>query len=253
MDQIHRKGLGVLKTSETVRMLDPTPRESQPPRSPASPDECAMQALSPRQRATLDYIREHLAERQVIPTRSEIARGLGISHVSTVDSHLNALMRKGFCEITPGSPRNIRLLRENLPVVIAGPIAAGEPILAEGRVTAHLPRSARELFSPPSGLLSARRRLEHGQAGAAHRDHRRGEGASRRGQRRRRVVARIEDEVTLKRFMRLSKRRVELRPESTDPEHRTIEVDLKSTELHIDGIAVGALIGSGFNLSEDTA
>ena len=211
-----------------------------------------MQNLSPRQRATLDYIREHLAKYQVIPTRIEIARALGISHVSTVDSHLNALMRKGFCEITPGSPRNIRLLRENLPVVIAGPIAAGEPILAEGRVSAHLPRSTRELFSPPPdyflrvvgssmdklGLRTGTIVAVKAQAVADNGDV---------------VVARIEDEVTLKRFVRLSKRRVELRPESTDPEHRTIEVDLKSVELHIDGIAVGALIGQGFNAIEATA
>ena len=61
------------------------------------------------------------------------------------------------------------------------------------------------------------------------------------------VVARIGDEVTLKRFVRLSERRVELRPESTNPEHRCIEVDLARTELHIDGVAVGALIGQGFN------
>ena len=62
------------------------------------------------------------------------------------------------------------------------------------------------------------------------------------------VVARIDDEVTLKRFVRVSNRRVELRPESTNPEHGTIEVDLATTELHVDGIAVGALLGGGFNL-----
>ena len=59
--------------------------------------------------------------------------------------------------------------------------------------------------------------------------------------------ARIDPEVTRERFVRLDAQHVELRPESTNPEHRTIAVDLARTELHIDGIAVGALIGQGFS------
>ena len=61
------------------------------------------------------------------------------------------------------------------------------------------------------------------------------------------IVARLEDEVTLKRYFRLDERRVELRPESTNPEHQPIEVDLESEAFEIAGIAVGALIGDGFN------
>ena len=57
------------------------------------------------------------------------------------------------------------------------------------------------------------------------------------------VVARFGDEVTLKRFVRLDARRVELRPGSHNPEHETIEIDLAKHILHIDGVAVGALIG----------
>ena len=191
-------------------------------------------------------MRAYVSEHGTAPSRPEIARGLGIRHVSTVDSHLLALMRKGWVELKPGAPRYIRLLREDLPVVVAGPIAAGEPILAEGRVTARLPRAARELFRPPPDYF-----LEV-----------RGDSMDRLGLRTGTVVAvkaqavpdnhdvvvaRIEDEVTLKRYVRVSERRVELRPESTNPEHRCIEVDLARTELHIDGVAVGALIGQGFS------
>ena len=126
------------------------------------------------------------------------------------------------------------------------PISAGEPLLAEGRVTSRLPRSARELFSPPPdyflevkgdsmdklGLHTGTVVAVQARPDPANNDV---------------VVARIDDEVTLKRFVRLDKRRVALRPESTNPAHRCIEVDLASTQLHIDGIAVGALIGQGFN------
>ena len=66
------------------------------------------------------------------------------------------------------------------------------------------------------------------------------------------VVARIEDKVTLKRFIRISDRYVQLRPESTNPRHRPIKVNLKTADFAVAGIAVGALIGDGFNRSETT-
>ena len=64
------------------------------------------------------------------------------------------------------------------------------------------------------------------------------------------VVAQLEDEVALKRYVRLDERRVELRPESTNPGHQPIEVDLKEGAFESAGIAVGALIGDGFNAPE---
>ena len=57
------------------------------------------------------------------------------------------------------------------------------------------------------------------------------------------VVARIEDEVTLKRFRRKSRREVELCPESTNQVHRPMTIDLETIEFHVDGVYVGALIG----------
>ena len=57
------------------------------------------------------------------------------------------------------------------------------------------------------------------------------------------VVARFGDEVTLKRFFRRDERHVELRPDSRNPEHKAIKIDLAKHILHIDGVAVGALIG----------
>lgn len=205
-----------------------------------------MQRLSPRQRETLDFVRAYVDEHGFAPARPEIARALGLKHVSTVDSHLSALMRKGWVELKPGSPRHIRLLREEVPVTITGPIAAGEPILAEGRVTAHLPRTARELFFPrPDYFLEVRGDsmdrlgLYTGATVAV-----KAQAVADNGHV---VVARLDDEVTLKRFVRLDARHVELRPESTNPEHQPIAVDLARTELHIDGIAVGALLGKGFN------
>ena len=166
--------------------------------------------------------------------------------MSTVDSHLAALMKKGWVELKPGAARYIRLLREDLPVVVAGPIAAGEPLLAEGRATARLPRSARERFRPPPdcflevrGDSMDRLGIRTGTVVAV-----KAQAVADNGEV---VVARLGDAVTLERFVRLSERRVERRPESTNPAHRTLALVLEATALHIDGVAVGALIGRGFS------
>lgn len=113
-------------------------------------------------------------------------------------------------------------------------------------MTSHLPRSAREFFKPtPDYFLEVKGDsmdklgLRTGTIVAVK--------AQQVAENNDVAVARIEDEVTLKRFVRLNKRRVALRPESTNPAHRCIEVDLATTELRIDGIAVGPLIGQGFS------
>ena len=61
------------------------------------------------------------------------------------------------------------------------------------------------------------------------------------------VVARLEDQVTLERYVRKDERRIELHPESTNPDHRPIRIDFKLDPFEIAGVAVGALIGDGFN------
>ena len=57
------------------------------------------------------------------------------------------------------------------------------------------------------------------------------------------VVSRFGNEVTLKRFVQLDERQVELRPDSNNPEHETIKIDLAKHILNIDAVAVRALIG----------
>ena len=210
-----------------------------------------MRRLSERQREVLDFVRGYVRDRGVAPSRPEIAEALGLRHKSTVDAHLLALMNKGWIELRPGSPRNIRLLREEVPLAVAGPIAAGKPILANERIAAQVPRAVAEMFSPRPdfflrvegdsmnrlGLVTGTMVAVQSRAAAEHREV---------------VVARIDDEVTLKRFMRVSDRYVELRPESTNPRHRPIRVDLETADFAVAGIAVGALIGDGFNRDEST-
>ncbi len=104
-----------------------------------------MEGLTERQRQTLQFIADKLAERAYPPSVREIGEALGLASSSTVHSHLRALQRKGYLKIDPTKPRAIELLfdsdtelpRERRParsVPLLGRIAAGTPILAEEHV-----------------------------------------------------------------------------------------------------------------------
>ena len=202
-----------------------------------------MQQLTDLQRETLEFIRGFVRINGFAPSRPEIAKALKIKHKSGVDSRLFALERKAWIELKPGSPRYIRLLDDDLPLIVGGSVAAGEPILAEERVTARIPRSVAEAFrSQPDFFvrvegdsldrlgfvtgsvvgIKAQSDAENGEV----------------------IVARLGDQVTLKRYFRKDERHVELRPESTNPEHQPIQVDLEQVAFEVcGGVAVGALIG----------
>ena len=209
-----------------------------------------MRDLTDIQRKTLDFVREYARDQGVMPSRSEIAEGLGVRHKSAIDARLLALQAKGWIELRAGSPRFIRLLKEDLPLLIAGPIAAGEPILADERIRGQIPRAIADWFPQRPdfflrvegdsmnrlGLVTGTVVAVKAQPVAENRDV---------------VVARFEDHVTLKRFVIVDERRAELHPESTNPAHRSIDLDLESDAFEIAGVAVGALIGDGFNRPED--
>ena len=205
-----------------------------------------MKKLTHIQRETLEFIRGYVRDNGVAPSRPEIADGLGLKHKSIVDQRLFALERKGWIELRAGSPRFIKLLDDELPLIVVGTVAAGEPILAEDRVKSRIPRAVGEAFrSRPDYFVrvvgTSMDRLGYGTgtvvAVKSQSDANNGDV----------VVARLDEQVTLKRYFRVDERRVELRPESASPEHETIEVDLESQAFEICGIVVGALIGDGFN------
>ena len=208
-----------------------------------------MKSLTDRQRETMEHIRAHLRRFGYPPSRKELSVKLGLSHPSSVEVHLQALQTKGWIELSPDTKRGIRLLDEasvDLPLVDLvtprGEIAAGEPIVAEERIVDRIPEAVAERFSPrPDYFLTVRgdsmdrTGLRDGDVVAV-----RATPEAKSGDV---VVARFGDEVTLKRFVRVNKRHVELRPESHNPVHEPIEIDLAKHILHIDGVAVGALIG----------
>ena len=208
-----------------------------------------MKDLTQRQREALEHIRAHLRRHGFPPSRKELAKSLGLSHPSSADGHLTALQTKGWIELRPDTKRGIRLIGDADPdvplidlVEPIGEIAAGEPIVAESRIVDRIPSAVAERFSPtPDYFLTVRgdsmdrTGLRDGDVVAI-----RATPEAKNGDV---VVARFGDEVTLKRFVRLDERHVELRPDSHNPEHEPRWIDLAKHILHIDGVAVGALIG----------
>lgn len=207
-----------------------------------------MKKLTQRQQQVLDLIRTYLHEQGMPPTRVEIAQALGLRSANGVEDHLKALARKGHIELLSGRNRNIRLLEGRSPEISAeqvaglplvGRVAAGTPILAEQNLDGYYVGA--ELFRPRAHYLLRVQGMSMRNVGIADGDllavHRTAE--ARNGQI---VVARLEDEVTVKRFEQVGNR-VWLRPENLD--YTPIEIDLRERDVVIEGLAVGVIRALG--------
>lgn len=198
-----------------------------------------MRQLTPRQREILELIQSFIDKFGMPPTRAEIARELGFKSANAAEEHLRALQKKGVLELVPGASRGIQLkdsLREQLGLPLIGRVAAGSPILAEEHIETHY-RMDPALFDPKPHYLLRVHGMSMKNAGILDGDlvavHRTPEVRSRQI-----VVARVEDEVTVKRY-RQDGSVVWLLPENEDFE--PIEVDLAEQEMVIEGVVVGII------------
>ena len=201
-----------------------------------------MRPLTARQQEVLDLLKRHLETTGMPPTRAEISRELGFKSPNAAEEHLKALSRKGAIEIIPGASRGIRILDnsaneefDGLPLV--GRVAAGEPILAEQHIEATY-RVDADMFKPQADFLlkvygqsMKDIGILDGDLLAVHstKDVRNGQI----------VVARIEDEVTVK---RLEKKGSIIYLHAENEEFDPIVVNLEEQEhFEIEGIAVGII------------
>ena len=198
-----------------------------------------MSELTSRQSEVLSFIREFLEETGMPPTRVEIATKLGFRSPNAAEEHLRALQRKGAIELIPGTSRGIQLkdiLKEQIGLPLIGKVAAGNPILAAEHIEEHL-RIDPSMFNPMAHYLLRVEGMSMKDAGILDGDlvavHRTPNVRSRQI-----IVARLEDEVTVKRY-RQEGRTVWLLPENED--FVPIEVDLDKQHLVIEGVVVGLL------------
>lgn len=204
-----------------------------------------MKKLTARQQQILDLIIRAIEQTGFPPTRAEIANELGFRSVNAAEEHLQALARKGVIEITPGIARGIRLpnavtsaqaaendSRYSVPLV--GRVAAGSPILAQEHVESEYSLDPALFSDRPDYLLKVR--------GLSMRDIGIMEGdliAVKKTERVRDgqiVVARIGDDVTVKRFKKAGGA-IELHSEN--PDFQTIVVRGDTEDFSLEGLVVG--------------
>jgi repressor LexA len=198
-----------------------------------------MSDLTPRQTQILRLIQRFIADTGMPPTRAEIARELGFRSANAAEEHLRALARKGVIALMPGTSRGIQLkdtIREQMGLPLIGRVAAGSPILAEENIEARLQIDP-AIFQPRPHYLLKVRGMSMKDAGILDGDlvavHRTSEVRSRQI-----VVARLENEVTVKRY-RQEGSIVWLMPENE--EFEAIRVDLREEEMIIEGVVVGVV------------
>jgi repressor LexA len=211
-----------------------------------------MQKLTARQEQILNLIRDAIQNTGFPPTRAEIAAELGFRSANAAEEHLQALARKKVIELTPGTSRGIRLcdpMRDptqssqfgqrnttdsSLVLPLVGRVAAGSPMLAQEHIEASYNVDPSLFSTQPDYLLKVRGMsmrdvgiLEGDFLAVKKTNH------ANNGQI---VVARIGDEVTVKRFKQTGSL-IELFPEN--PEYSVIKVE--SDDFALEGLAVGLL------------
>ena len=196
-----------------------------------------MSKLTARQAEVLALIKTHIEETGFPPTRADIAKELGFKSANAAEEHLKALARKGAIEIIPGASRGIRI-PEDKGIPIVGQVAAGNPILATEHIEDYceMPSSFfkphADYFLRVKGDSMMDIGIYEGDLLAVHRTTQANNGEV--------VVARIDDEVTVKRYKTTrSKYQVQLLPEN--PDYSPIEVDLREQDFAIEGLSVGVV------------
>lgn len=200
-----------------------------------------MRPLTPRQEEVLSLIKNTMIDTGMPPTRAEIARELGFRSANAAEEHLKALAKKNVIEILPGTSRGIRLtvplddtIEEGIPLI--GKVAAGQPILAQEHVDAHY-KVDPAMFHPGAdfllrvdGMSMMKIGIMDGDLLAVHKTNN-----VRNGQI---VVARIDEDVTVKRF---EKQGPEIILHAENDEFSPIRVDLRTQYFEIEGLAVGVI------------
>ena len=229
--------------------------------------------LTPRQQQIFELIQRAIARTGAPPTRAEIASELGFKSANAAEEHLQALARKGVIELVGGTSRGIRLkagtLRtvnetrkrtdvspkstgilpfnmtlpglEQLVLPLIGRVAAGNPILAQEHIEQSYSVEPSLFAKRPDFLLRVKGMsmkdigILDGDLLAVAKTR-----EARNGQI---VVARLGDEVTVKRFMRTAKG-IELLPENPDFRPIVVEPD---ADFELEGLAVGLIRNQPLN------
>ena len=197
-----------------------------------------MKNLTKRQQEILNLIKNHILDFGFPPTRADIAKTLGFKSPNAAEQHLRAIEKKGFIKILSGASRGIVLNdsdSDEIPVI--GLVAAGGPILAQENIEKTIPRSNNLLANDIDYFLRVKgdSMVEVG----IYEEDLIGVSKTRGHKIGNIVVARINDEVTVKTLLEMSQEKVILRPENKN--YEDIEINPQIDELVIEGSCVALL------------
>ena len=194
-----------------------------------------MKNLTKRQEEILDLIKSHISDFGFPPTRADIANKLGFKSPNAAEQHLRAIEKKGFIKILSGASRGIVLSEsENNEIPVIGLVAAGGPILAQENIEKTIPKS-KNLFSDDIDYYLRVKGDSMVDVGIYEEDLI-GVSKSKDFKVGNIVVARINDEVTVKTLIEMSQTKVVLRPENQN--YKDIIVNPETDELAIEGSCV---------------
>ncbi len=197
-----------------------------------------MKNLTKRQEEILNLIKSHISDLGFPPTRADISRSLGFKSPNAAEQHLRAIEKKGFIKILSGASRGIVLNdSENDQIPVIGLVAAGGPILAEENIEKTIPRSNNLLSSDIDYYLRVKGDsmvdigiFEEDLIGVSKSANTKVGSV---------VVARINNEVTVKTLIEMSQNKVVLRPENR--KYDEIIVNPQVEELAIEGSCIALL------------
>ena len=199
-----------------------------------------VKGLTKRQLEILDLIHASIDENGMPPTRSEIADNLGFKSLNAAEDHLKALEKKEFIKLVPNVSRGIKILKKtnnkNVGLPIVGQVAAGQPILAIEHVESHISIDPFLFEKKADYLLRVKGEsmlnsgIRDGDLLVVH--------ATKVVRNNQIVVARLDDEVTVKRFKKAGSK-IYLIPENDNFDQ--IEINSKSGEFIIEGLGIGIL------------
>ena len=196
-----------------------------------------MKDLTSRQKEILDLIKDHLKEKGFPPTRADISKTLGFKSHNAAEQHLRAIEKKGFISILSGASRGIVLNQEEKGIPVIGLVAAGGPILAQENIERTIPTSESLLSEKVDYYLRVKgdsmvdvgifeedligvKKTNDIKVGSV-------------------VVARINEEVTVKTLKKFSSEEVILKSENEN--YSDIRVNPSVDELNFEGTCVGLL------------
>ena len=196
-----------------------------------------MENLTTRQQEIFDFIKKEIEFNGYPPTRSEIAKFFGFKSPNAAEDHLKALKKKGVLSIISGASRGISINKEDIGIPVIGLVSAGGPILAQENIEKRIP-SSQNILSHGVDFYLRVKGDSMIEAGILENDL---IAVNKKAQIKKGsiVIARINDEVTVKTLKSISPELVILQPENSN--YSDIEVNPKVEKLSFEGTCVGLL------------